>query len=188
MKKLIHAFSFLSLLSFASLISAKEKEKPVIEDEAFPDVYGFEFGMNSEKAREVLKMIEGLEPVPPSDGKKRDGLATIKTRCTQEREVKELGLRSIELTFFNDVLVGIILFVNGDGGKEFSQLRKKIGTFGGSPLTSGQHLIKDHILKVSSNKLSITDVQRGIETKMITKLTIEDFREAWEKRKKKSGK
>ena len=126
MKKLIYAFTLLSLISFASLISAKEKEKPVIVDEAFPVVYGFEFGMNSAKAREVLKKIEGLEPIPPSDGGKRDGLATIKTRCTQEREVKELGLRSIELTFFNDVLVQIIIFVNGDGGKEFSEVRKKI--------------------------------------------------------------
>ena len=115
MKKLILLFTFLSLFSFASLISAKEKEKPVIADDAFPAVYGFEFGMNSAKAREVLKMIEGLEPVPPSEGGKRDGLATIKTRCTQEREVKELGLRSIELTFFNDVLVGIILFAKWDG-------------------------------------------------------------------------
>jgi hypothetical protein len=186
MKKLIHACTLLSLISFASLISAKEKEKPVMADEVFPVVYGFGFGMNSAKSLEVLKKIEGL--VPPNTNGKRDALWTIKTRCTQEREVKELGLRSIELTFFNDVLVQIIIFVNGDGGKEFSEVRNKIGVFGGSPLTGGQHLIKDYILKVSSNRLSIADIKRGIETKMITKFTIEQFREAWEKRKKKSGK
>ena len=102
----------------------------LLAGEAFPTIYGLEFGFTVDQAKETLAKNKGLKPpeLNKTSTQNESGVVEIlslKSRANSEQEKKWTGIRSVELRFHKNELFEIDVYVYEDGRESFKETKNK---------------------------------------------------------------